>query len=455
MTVMNSLTTVLAFLVTLGLLVVIHEYAHYRVAVACGVRVLRFSLGFGPVLWRFQRTPQSTEVVLSAFPLGGYVSMLEVPSHPGEAHQAFTLKPLWQRAAVVAAGPVSNLLLAVLLYSGAHWVGMEEPRARLGMPIAQSLAESAGLRSGDVVEAFSTDGEQWEDLLSMADLRWEITQAVLNEDPLHLRVSQGEGRAPRTVVLAIDTLGTRDIDAQTMRRIGIGAPAMDAHIGRVIPGGAAAVAGLTTGDRVTSIDGVLIDDAAQALELVRGNVASAPMQWQVLRAGQSVALSVTPVPTDDNGKTVGRIGAHLGSKPELVMVSYGPWEGFTKAVERTWSVSKLTVKMLWRIVTLQASPKNISGPLTMADYAGQSARMGLAVFLGYLAVVSVSLGVLNLLPLPMLDGGHLMYYLFEAVTGRPLSDAWRDRLQRGGFAILVLLMSLAFYNDVVRYLGPQ
>ncbi len=449
------MSTLLAFVLTLGVLIVIHEYAHYRVAVACGVKVLRFSLGFGPVLWRYQRSPGSTEVVLSALPLGGYVAMLDDPGHPGEAGQAFNLKPLWQRAAVVAAGPLSNLLLAVALYAGAHWIGMEEPRARLGTPVAESLAEKAGLRTGDVVEAASSDGQQWDDIRSMTDLRWRVTLAVLNEERLHLLVSHGPGYGQRSVALDLDQLGTRDIDAQAMRRIGLGAPAVEPLIGQVLEGGAADRAGLRPGDRVIDIDELPVQDAAQLLERIRRHASGTPMSWRVMRAGQMVELSVRPDVVTQNGQTIGRIQAGLGGPPEMVHVAYGAWDGLSTAVQRTWEVSGLTLKMLWRIVTFQASVKNISGPLTMADYAGQSARMGLAFFLGYLAVVSVSLGVLNLLPLPMLDGGHLMYYLFEAVTGRPPSDAWRDRLQRGGFAILVMMMSLAFYNDVVRYLGPQ
>ena len=453
------IVTLLAFAATLAVLIVIHEYGHYRVAVACGVKVLRFSVGFGPVLWRHQRTPQSTEFVLSAFPLGGYVRMLderEGPVLPGERHQAFNLKPLRQRVAVVAAGPVANLLLAVLLYSLSHWIGVDEPKARLGTPIASSLSDEAGLRAGDWVQSFSFDGTEWQDVRSMVDLRWDITQAVLRQSPLHLLVSGGEGHSPRKVVLPLDGLDAKDLDAQVLRRIGLGAPYSEARLGKVNPGGAGERAGLLPGDRVQRVDGTAINDSEQLRNLIRSHVdASVPMSWLIERGGQRFELAVSPASVKEGDKTVGRIDAIVGQPPEMVTVSYGAWEGLSHAVSRTWEVATLTLKMLGRMLIGEASLKNLSGPLTIADYAGQSVRLGAGYYLGFLAVVSISLGVLNLLPLPVLDGGHLMYYLFEAVTGRPPSDAWLERLQRGGYAIMLMMMALAFYNDVARYLGQH
>jgi regulator of sigma E protease len=454
------IVTVLAFIATLALLIVVHEYGHYRVAVACGVKVLRFSVGFGRVVWRRQRTPGDTEFVLSALPLGGYVRMLDeregaVP--PELRDQAFNRKPLWQRAAIVAAGPAANLGLAVLLYGAAHWIGVDEPKAVLASPPTGSVAQQAGLRAGDWVKAVSSDGNAWRDVRSMTDLRWTLTQGALRGERLTLSVTGIDGRGQRSVSIDLAALQARDVDAALMRRIGIGQPYGEPVLGEVKAGGPAARAGLMSGDRVVSLDGVPVADAASLREQIRaaGADATGPrtMEWRVERAGRMLTVPVTPSVSIDKEVRVGRIEAYVGKAPEMVSVSYGPVEGLVEAANRTWDMSVLTLKMMGRMLIGEASLKNLSGPLTIADYAGQSARLGIAYYLGFLAVVSISLGVLNLLPLPMLDGGHLMYYLFEAVTGRPVSELWLDRLQRGGVAIMLMMMSLALYNDVARLLG--
>jgi regulator of sigma E protease len=451
--------TVLAFVLTLGVLIVIHEYGHYRVARACGVKVLRFSVGFGRVLLsRVDR--HGTEFVLSALPFGGYVRMLDEREGPvprTERHLAFNNKPLWQRTAVVAAGPIANLVLAVLLYAAAHWIGIDEPKAQMNAPLAASLAERAGMRSGDTVLAASRDGTNWEDVRSLTDLRSQVMQAVLDGERLHLTVQDIQGRRQRPVVLDLDTLTSRDIDAQLMRSVGLGSPYSEPVLGDVEAGGPAAAAGLLPGDLVQSVDGQQIEDRGQLFEAIRGSVLrngeGKPMQWRVLRSGQALDIAVQPRVVVEKEQRIGRIQAVVGKPFEMVNVRYGAWEGLAQAASQTWSMSSLTLRMLGRMLIGEASLKNLSGPLTIADYAGQSVRLGMAYYLSFLAVVSVSLGILNLLPLPMLDGGHLMYYLFEAVTGRPVSDVWLERLQRGGVAIMLMMTSLALYNDVARLLG--
>ena len=453
------ITTVLAFLLTLAILVVIHEYGHYRVAVACGVKVLRFSVGFGRVLWRRQSGPDATEFVVSALPLGGYVRMLderEGPVAPQDLPRAFNRQSLARRAAIVAAGPAANLLLAVLLFAAAQWIGTAEPRAVLSAPLPASVAEQAGLRSGDQVDAVSRDGSEWTDVRSMNDLRWHVTQAVLDGEPLQLSVSSQRGGGSHTLHLDLPRLGTRDVDATVLRHVGLGAPYSEAVMGEAKPAGPAARAGLRAGDRVLTVDGRAVDDAQDLRERIRRAVrdgVALPMRWQVDRDGQRIDLEVLPRVVEDGGQRIGRVDAYIGQPVEMVTVRRGLWEGLGLGVQRTWDLSVLTLKMLGRMLVGEASLRNLSGPLTIADYAGQSVQQGIGYYLGFLALVSVSLGVLNLLPLPMLDGGHLMYYLFEGLTGRPVSELWLGRLQRGGIAILLALMSVALFNDVARLLG--
>ncbi len=456
------ITTVLAFLVTLGVLIVVHEWGHYRVAKACGVKVLRFSVGFGRVIWRRQSGPDATEFTLSALPLGGYVRMLderEGPVAPHQRAQAFNNRPLRQRAAIVAAGPAANFVLAILLFAAVNLMGVDEPKALLGAPQAGSLAERAGLRAGDWVQATSADGQDWHDLQSLPELRWQLTQAVADGRKLYLNVSDASGHGRRQLVLDTDSLGSREMDAQLMRKLGLGGAFSEPVLGELNPDGAGAQAGLRAGDRVLAVDGRPILDAASLVELIRnsaqghsGDVAPA-MQWQVQRAGQTLALEVRPRIVRDGELRLGRIEARVGSPPALVSVSYGPLDSLWRGAVRTWDVSTLTLRTFARMLIGEASLKNLSGPITIADYAGQSARLGLTQYLSFLALVSVSLGVLNLLPLPMLDGGHLMYYLFEGLSGRPVSEWWLRQLQRAGVLIMLLMMTLALSNDIARLAG--
>jgi len=454
--------TVVAFIVALGLLIAVHEYGHYRVAVACRVKVLRFSIGFGTALYRWkprkQRPGQDTEFVIGAFPLGGYVKMLderEGDVAPAERHRAFNTQPLKYRAAIVAAGPIANLLLAILLYAAVNWMGVEEPQPVLGSPVAGSIAAQAGLHGGERVQAAAFEGDALQPVRSFEDVRWLLTRGALDSRDVRLELARDNGAGGGEVLLPLSHLDARDADAQMLRKVGIVSPWSPPVLAEVRPG-AAQRAGLQAGDVVRRIGTQAIVDGPQLFETIRAQIQdgkAVTAVWEVERNGRPLTVTVTPELVTEKGATFPRVNAAVGGPAAKVTVRYGFVEGLAKGAARTWETSALTLRMMGRMVIGQASLKNLSGPLTIADYAGKSASMGLTQYLLFLALISVSLGVLNLLPLPVLDGGHLMYYLWEAVTGRSISDAWMERLQRGGVAVLLVMMSIALFNDVARLFG--
>ena len=457
------LMTLLAFVVALGLLIAVHEWGHYRMAVARGVKVLRFSVGFGKTILRFkprkQRPGQDTEFVIGAIPFGGYVKMLDEREGnvaEEDRHLAFNTQPLSTRALIVAAGPVANLVLAVLLYAVVNWVGVAEPRALLSPPVAGSLAQAAGLQGGELVRAVALDGDELKPVASFETLRWALTRGALDGQDVLLEVARTADGAGREVRLPLSTLARKDPDAQLFRSIGIVSPLTEPVIGEVMADGAAARAGLRDGDRVVRVGDTPMADGQQLREWIRASGsqgAPADVAWQIVRDGQALTLNVRPDGVEDKGTRIGRVGAFVGSPPEMVTVRQGPVQGLWSGAVRVWEVSTLSLRLLGRMVVGELSLKNLSGPIAIADYAGKSAALGLTYYLGFLAFISVSLGVLNLLPVPVLDGGHLMYYLWEAVTGKPVEGVWLERLQYVGMFLLLSMMAIAMFNDITQRLG--
>ncbi|MFM1907965.1 MAG: hypothetical protein RLZZ591_1642 [Pseudomonadota bacterium] len=453
------MVTMLAFIGALAILIAVHEYGHYRMAVACGVRVLRFSVGFGPVLLKWRSVATGTEFVLCIVPLGGYVRMLderEAPVSASDKHMAFNAQPLARRAAIVAAGPIANLLLAVFLYSVVHWAGVEQAQPILAAPTTGSMAEHAGLKSGDRVQQVGFAGKDMLPVATFEELRWLFMQGGLDAKDLRLLVQDADAQSPREVLLPLSSLGVQDPGTESMGKLGVNGPWTRPEIGATVSGGPADRAGLQEGDVVIAVDEQPVLDGQQLRRLIRSSLLNDRPQtrtWRVQREGQLIELEVVPELWMDAGVAVGRVGAYVGAAPAMLTVHHGFGEGLRLAAQRTWEISEASLRMMGRMLMGQASLQNLSGPLTIADVAGKSASLGWQSYLVFLALISVSLGVLNLLPIPVLDGGHLMYYLWESLTGREVSEAWLQGLQRVGLALVMVMMSIALYNDLARLMG--
>lgn len=451
---MSILLTLAAFLVALSVLIVVHEFGHYWVARRCGVKVLCFSVGFGRAVWSRTFGADRTELRIAMVPLGGYVKMLderEGDVAPSELHRAFNRKSVWQRFAIVAAGPVANFLAAIVLYWVLFVHGIPGIVPMLGEPVADSPAARAGFVAGDTV--LSVAGEK---VPSWQDFRWQLLQRALDRQPVAI-VVKTEQRIEAVRHLGFDALSPKDLEGDLLGTLGFARFRLPLRpvIGEVVSGGAAASAGLQAGDFILSVNGENVDTWDALVGKVRAG-AGQELQLRVRRGEVDIpVIKVVPEQVSTNGAVIGRIGAgpRLDEKAMQrisTVVSYGAVESLQKALVKTWDTSLFSLRMLGKMIVGEMSLKNLSGPITIADYAGQSAQSGWISYLLFLALISISLGVLNLLPVPLLDGGHLMYYSVEIFTGKPVSDKIMEVGQHIGMTLLFVLMAFAIYNDIHR-----
>ncbi|MCW0210815.1 RIP metalloprotease RseP [Achromobacter veterisilvae] len=439
------LFTLLAFAVALGTLIIFHELGHYWVARLCGVRVLRFSVGFGKVVLR--RTDRhGTEWAVSALPLGGYVKMQDDPpagASAEEAAGAFNSKPVGQRIAIVAAGPIFNLILAVFLYAGLNMAGTQEPVAVIAQPAADTPAAHAGLSPGDRILAI--DGEE---IASWSDARWRLMDVMSTGGNARIEVRTAGGAVQqRELVLPSNTMDPAGGDPLAAAGIRLAQPKPVVRV--VNDGGEGQAAGLRAGDLIVAVNGDPTPDTGALVQQIQDS-AGKTLALTLLRDAAPVSLNVTPRAEMVNGQEIGRLGVQLGGDVPMVTVRYGVFESLWRGAVRTWDTAWFSLRMMGRMVTGDVSWRNVSGPVTIADYAGQTARIGIVAYIAYIALISISLGVLNLLPIPMLDGGHLLYYLVEIVRGSPPPARWIDIGQRAGIGLLAGLMGLALFNDFTR-----
>jgi regulator of sigma E protease len=453
---MKMMLILAAFLVAIGILVAVHEFGHYWIAKKLGFKVLRFSIGFGrPLAMRVGKDPDRTEYCIAAIPLGGYVKLLderEGDVSPAELHRSFPRRPVVHRIAVLLAGPAMNLLFAAILYAVLAMVGTEIVKPVIGQVRPGGPAAAAGLERGDLIVRVGDRRVEDTEELQIALIRQFTDDGVL---PLRVR----RGGAERTLTLRVE----RDRRVMTepgklLPGLGFDLATWNAHtlVHDVPAGSAGARTGLRAGDRLLAVDGQAIANRMEFISLVSGSPGR-DISLEIERGGVRMHMTASVPTIIEQGRPIGRLGITLEEGPQtwppgLVQIHRaGPIDAALGGVAKTWEMSALTVQMLWRIVTGQVSAKNISGPISIAEFAGISASLGITAYLAFLAIISVSLGVLNLMPVPLLDGGQVVYQLVEAVKGSPLSERAQLFGQQVGIALLVVLMSLAFYNDISRH----
>ena len=454
---MTIFLTIIAFIFALGLLIVFHEFGHYLVARLCNVKVLRFSIGFGRPLIRRYWGRDKTEWAIAAFPIGGYVKMLderEGKVAPEDLPRSFNRMTVSRRFAIVSAGPIANFLLAILLYWFLFMYGVSGMKPILGQVIPGSPAAIANFEAGETLVKIGD-----ELVTTWQDARWILLSKAIEKTPALTVETLSFDNKVTWRKLNLNELNSDDLDADFLKKIGLNVyqPEIDPVIAQVIPNGVGERAGLLINDEILSVNEKKIvqwKDLVQQIQNNPGNL----LVMKIQRNDTIVSVKIIPELTTRSGKQIGKVGIgpkidHSKIKDLLVEVSYPASTAMEKAINKTWETSIFTLQMLWKMVMGEVSLKNVSGPITIADYAGKSAQMGLASYLGFLALISISLGVLNLLPIPLLDGGHLMYYVVEIIKGSPLSERAMEIGQQMGMMMLFTLMAFAIYNDINRLIS--
>lgn len=456
---MIFIQTLLAFFFALSVLIVFHELGHYWMARLCNVKVLRFSLGMGKILYSRKYGPDQTEWALSALPLGGYVKLLDARADDlsqlssEDRKREFTSQNVWRRIAIVAAGPLANFVLAIVVLTGLYVYGMPEPIAKLREVPTNTVAYEAGLRGGEtIVDVDGTPVQNWQ------QVRWKMTESLMEaRQAVSIGVASSaadDGNdkilvPEKTVVMPMNQVTIDDVDKDFIGKLGLGVKRPPAIIGKTLDGGVAAQAGLKEGDRVVKIDGEPVLDSLALVNVIRASPGK-PLVLDILRNNEPLSMTLTPSAKTEKEQLIGKMDANISVMPDMMILSYSVPVALMEGIAKTWETSYMTVKMIGRMIVGDVSLKNITGPIAIADYAGQTARAGLIRYLHFIVFISISIGVMNLLPIPVLDGGLLLYYAVEVVTGGSISDRIAGIGYKIGVGILGLLLLVAVFNDVIR-----